>query len=190
MPGGQYIPDDKAGAAAGIILSMQSRSEETNMTITEEVREAIRKTCLEERGGALKLARKAGFTPAQINRYHSGKTKTMSEACWTRLFPHVKSHLPDGFTCKILVDGIPETRIVRRPDGDRIVWQQINGEYSRLFGSNLPTREKIVSHLTGKIRNFGNDMALLYFLLDFDRIMEDISSRSMPAFPPVPGKHV
>ena len=46
------------------------------MTITEEVREAIRQTCRDERGGALKLARKAGFTQAQINRYHTGSLKT------------------------------------------------------------------------------------------------------------------
>ena len=36
------------------------------MTITEEVREAIRRTCLEERGGALKLARKAGFEGVEV----------------------------------------------------------------------------------------------------------------------------
>ena len=158
------------------------------MTITEEVREAIRRTCLEERGGALKLARKAGFTPAQINRYHSGKTRTMTEACWTRLFPYVKSHLPEGFTCKILVDGKPEIRIVHHPEGNKIVWQQVNSEYRRLFGSSLPTREKIESYLARKIQNSGNEMALLNLLLDFDRIMESIAAQTMPVFPPVKGK--
>ena len=158
------------------------------MTITEDVREAIRRTCLEERGGALKLARKAGFTPAQINRYHSGKTRTMTEACWTRLFPYVKSHLPEGFTCKILVDGKPEIRVVHQPEENKIVWQQINGEYRRLFGSSLPTREKIESYLARKIQNSGNEMALLNLLLDFDRIMESIAAQAMPVFPPVKGK--
>ena len=51
------------------------------MKITEEVREAILKKCQEESGGARKLAQAAGFTPAQINRYHSGKTRTMTEEC-------------------------------------------------------------------------------------------------------------
>ena len=159
------------------------------MIITEEVREAIWRTCRDERGGALKLARKAGFTQAQINRYHSGKIHTMSEACWTRLFPHVMHHLPDGFTCKILVDGKPETRIVRQPNADKIVWQQINQEYHRLFGSSLPTREKIEQFLTEKIRTCGNEMALLYFLLDFDRIMANAAAQAMPVFQPEPDKN-
>ena len=154
------------------------------MTITEEVREAIRQTCRDERGGALKLARKAGFTQAQINRYHSGKTRTMTEECWTRLFPHVMHHLPDGFTCKILVDGKPETRIVRQPGADKAIWQQINQEYHRLFGSSLPTRVKIEEFLAEKIRSCGNDMALLYFLLDFERIMADAAAQALPVFPP------
>lgn len=161
-----------------------NRKEEMSMTITEEVREAIRRTCMEERGGALKLARKAGFTQAQINRYHSGKIRTMTEVCWTRLFPHVMHHLPDGFTCKILVDGKTVTRIVRQPNADKIVWQQINREYQQLFGSSLPTREKIEKYLAGKISSFDNEMALLYFLLDFDRIMENVASQAMPVFPP------
>ena len=159
------------------------------MIITEEVREAIRRACREESGGALKLARKAGFTQAQINRYHSGKTRTMTEACWTRLFPFVMHHLPDGFTCKILVDGKPETRIVRQPDADKIVWQQINQEYQRLFGSSLPTREKIERFLAEKIKTCGNEMALLYFLLDFERILKSVAVRAMPVFPPVQGKN-
>ena len=158
------------------------------MTITEEVREAIRQTCRDDRGGALKLARKAGFTQAQINRYHSGKIRTMTEECWTRLFPHVMHHLPDGFTCKILVGGKPETRIVRQPDADKIVWQQINQEYRRLFGSSLPTREKIEQFLTEKIKTCGNEMALLYFLLDFDRILENAASQAVPAFPLEPDR--
>ena len=159
------------------------------MIITEEVREAIRRTCRDERGGALKLARKAGFTQAQINRYHSGKIHTMTEACWTRLFPHVMHHLPDGFTCKILVDGKPETRIVRQPNADKIVWQQINQEYHRLFGSSLPTREKIEQFLTEKLKTCGNEMALLYFLLDFDRIMENAAAQAVPVFQPEPDKN-
>ena len=159
------------------------------MIITEEVREAIRRTCRDERGGALKLASKAGFTQAQINRYHSGKIRTMTEACWTRLFPHVMHHLPDGFTCKILVDGKPETRIVRQPNADKIVWQQINQEYHRLFGSSLPTREKIEQFLAEKIRTCGNEMALLYFLLDFDRIMENAAAQTVPVFPPEQDKN-
>lgn len=150
------------------------------MKITEEVREAIRRKCREESGGALKLARKAGFTPAQINRYHSGKTRTITEECWTRLYPHVMCYLPEGFTCKVLVNGKPETRIVRQRSAGKAVLQWENREYLRLFGSNLPTREKIERFLAEKIKAYGNEMTLLHFLLDFDRIMGNISSRTMP----------
>ena len=153
------------------------------MTITDEVRKAIKRTCLEESGGALKLARRAGFTPAQINRYHSGKTRMMTEACWTRLFPHVMHHLPEGFACKILVGGKPENRIVHHGTGNQIAWQVANKEYHRLFGSDLPTREKIESFLAEKIKAYGNEMTLLLFLLDFDRIMDHLAAQAQQSLP-------
>ena len=146
------------------------------MKITEEVREAILKKCQEESGGARKLAQAAGFTPAQINRYHSGKTRTMTEECWTRLFPHVMRYLPDGFTCKVLVDGRPETRIVRQRSGEKIISRWENREYSRLFGSSLPTRGKIEAFLNEKIKSCENEMSLLILLLNFDAVMEQLTA--------------
>ena len=146
------------------------------MKITEEVREAILKKCQEESGGARKLAQAAGFTPAQINRYHSGKTRTMTEECWTRLFQHVMRYLPDGFTCKVLVDGRPETRIVRQRSGEKLISRWENREYSRLFGSSLPTRGKIEALLAGKIRACENEMSLLVLLLNFDAVMAQLTA--------------
>ncbi len=148
------------------------------MVITEEVREAILKKCQEESGGARKLAQAAGFTPAQINRYHSGKTKTITEECWTRLFPHVMRYLPDGFTCKVLVDGRPVTRIVRQHSVQTEIARWENREYARLFGRSLPTREKIEAFLTEKIRSCGNDMSLLILLMNFDAIMDQLAAGS------------
>lgn len=153
------------------------------MLITDEVREAIKRKCQEESGGGLKLAREAGFTPAQINRYHSGKTRTITEECWTRLFPHVMKYLPDGFTCKVLVDGKLETRIIRQRTFEKIEWQWENREYLRLFGNGLPTRGKIEHYLSEKISACGNDMALLALLLDFDRIMEKLAMQAAPRPP-------
>lgn len=154
------------------------------MKITEEVREAIRKKCQEESGGGVKLAREAGFTPAQINRYHSGKTKTMTEECWSRLFPFVLRYLPDGFTCKVLVDGKLETRIVRQHRVEKTTWQWDNSEYSRLFGSSLPTRDQIEQFLVGKIKSYGNEMNLLLFLLNFDEVMNYLEAHSSGAAQP------
>ena len=152
------------------------------MKLTEEVREAIRNKCHEECGGALKLARAAGFTPAQINRYHSGKTQTITEECWTRLFPHVMCYLPDGFTCKVLVDGKPETRIVRQRGETQTAYSWKNEEYARLFGDGLPTRGQIENFLTEKIKSYGNSMNLLVFLLNFDEIMNRLTA-PMPSRP-------
>lgn len=148
------------------------------MIITEEVREAILKKCQEESGGARKLAQAAGFTPAQINRYHSGKTKTITEECWTRLFPHVMRYLPDGFTCKVLVDGKPVTRIVRQHSVQTEISRWENREYARLFGRSLPTRKKIEALLTEKMRSCGNEMSLLILLLNFDTVMEQLAAGS------------
>ncbi len=146
------------------------------MKITDEVRAAIRKKCQEESGGALKLARAAGFTPAQITRYHSGKTQTMTEECWTRLFPHVMCYLPDGFTCKVLVDGKLETRIIRQRRETQTTYSWKNEEYARLFGDSLPTRGQIENFLTEKIKSYGNSMNLLVFLLNFDEIMNRLTA--------------
>lgn len=146
------------------------------MKITDEVREAIRKKCQEESGGALKLARAAGFTPAQINRYHSGKTRTITEECWTRLFPHVMRYLPDGFTSKIIVKGKPEIRIVRQHRETQTLYSWKNEEYAKLFGSSLPTRDRIESFLNEKIKSYGNSMNLLVFLLNFDEIMNHLTA--------------
>ena len=146
------------------------------MKITSEVREAILKKCHEESGGGRKLAEAAGFTPAQINRYHSGKTATITEECWTRLFPHVKRYLPDGFTCKILVNGRLETRVVRQRSGEKFTSRWENAEYARLFGKNLPTRKKIETLLAEKIKNCTSEMSLLILLLKFDAIMEHLTS--------------
>ena len=148
------------------------------MRITEEVREAIRKKCQEEIGGARKLALEAGFTPAQISRYHLGRTTFISEACWTRLFPHIMRYLPDGFTCKVLDDGKPVTRMVRHRTHKKIVCQWENEAYVRLFGRSLPTRERIEELLTEKIRTYDNEMALLILLLNFDEIMENLADSS------------
>ena len=153
------------------------------MKITGEVREAILKKCHEESGGARKLAEAAGFTPAQINRYHSGKTATITEECWTRLFPHVKRYLPDGFTCKILVNGRLETRIVRQHSGEKFTSHWENAEYARLFGKNLPTRKKIETLLAEKIKNCSNETNLLMLLLKFDAIMEYLTASVSGAEP-------
>ena len=144
------------------------------MRITDEVRMAISKKCQEESGGALKLARAAGFTPAQISRYHSGRTQTITEECWTRLFPHVMRYLPDGFTCKVLVNGKPETRVVRQRMEPKTVYSWKNEEYTKLFGSGLPTRDQIESFLAKKIKTYSNSMNLLVFLLNFDEIMDGL----------------
>ena len=154
------------------------------MKLTEEVREAIRNKCHEECGGALKLARAAGFTPAQINRYHSGKTRSITEECWTRLFPHVMRYLPDGFTCKVLVDGKLETRIVRQREGAQVGFRWENDEYLRLFGNTLPTRNKIEQLLSQKIKGCGNEMGLLLLLLNFDEIMARLPDRKNPLVQP------
>lgn len=146
------------------------------MKITPEVREAILKKCHEESGGARKLAAAAGFTPAQINRYHSGKIRTITEECWTRLFPYVKRYLPDGFTCQILVNGRLETRVVHQRSGENFTSFWENPEYARLFGKELPTRKKIEILLAEKIKACDNEMNLLLLLLKFDRIMEHLSA--------------
>ncbi len=153
------------------------------MKITEEVRAAIRKKCQEESGGGVKLAREAGFTPAQINRYHSGKTKTMTEECWSRLFPFIVQYLPDGFTSKIIVDGQLETRIVRQHREENINWQWNNAEYGRLFGHGLPTREQIELFLGEKIKNYENKMNLLLFLLNFEEVMDYLETHSSSSEP-------
>ena len=156
------------------------------MKITPEVREAILKKCHEESGGARKLAEAAGFTPAQINRYHSGKTATITEECWTRLYPHVKRYLPDGFTCKILVNGRLETRVVRQRSGEKFITRWENAEYARLFGKNLPTRGKIETLLAAKIKACDNEMNLLLLLLNFDGIMERLTASSSGGEPGQP----
>ena len=85
-------------------------------------------------------------------------------------------YLPDGFTCKVLVDGRPETRIVRQRSGEKLISRWENREYSRLFGSSLPTRGKIEALLAGKIRACENEMSLLVLLLNFDAVMAQLTA--------------
>lgn len=142
------------------------------MIITSEMRDAIKQAC-SGRGGAKALAEKAGFTPAQLNRYYTGKTQSISEECWGRLFDFVFQFLPDGFTCQILKDGKLQQRTIKKSTAVKTQeWK--DEEFLRLFGDELPTRARVESLLIEKISKYKDNIKLLYLLLDFECIMENL----------------
>lgn len=67
------------------------------MRLTNEIRQAIKSACQAEKGGGAAFAKRAGFTPAQISRYHSGKIASIADESWERLFPNIASFLPPEY---------------------------------------------------------------------------------------------
>ena len=71
------------------------------MRLTEEIRQAIKAACNAEKGGGAAFAKRTGFTPAQISRYHSGKIAKIADESWEKLFPHIVSFLPPEYLSRL-----------------------------------------------------------------------------------------
>lgn len=67
--------------------------------VTEEIKKAIERA--EERSGSLSmLGKECGLSGSLLGKYKSGKTPHMTQANWSKLYPHIRRHLPPEPTAK------------------------------------------------------------------------------------------